>query len=188
MKYNLSEMSCLDLYLSTLSVEEQEKLKDEIVPSKALAMPLLSWDLFSENYSRRLQQARKGNDIKNVAALAQRYDWKNDVQSILSEHEFDAIVITDAQQKIVWVNEGFTTMTGYPKSFALDKSPKFLQGKETSETTRKKIKAQLKKDRPFKEIITNYKKDQVAYDCEVRIFPLYNEGTTHYLALEREVG
>ncbi len=188
MKYNLSEMSCLDLYLSSLSPEEREALKDKLKPSKAKAMPLLSWDLFSENHFRRMHQAKKETDIRTIETLAKRYHWKNDLKEILTQHEFEAIVITDDQQKIVWVNEGFTQMTGYPKNFAIDKSPKFLQGEKTSEKTRENIKSQLKKNKPFVEVITNYRKDKEAYECEVKIFPLYNKGTTHYLALEREVG
>ncbi|MDC8004996.1 PAS domain-containing protein [Aureisphaera galaxeae] len=188
MKYDLSEMACLDVYLSTLSKEEQEEVKDKIGPSKAMVMPLMSWDIFSEHHYRRLHKAKKATDMKAVEFLAKKHQWKNDLEAILTAHEFEAIVITDDQQKIIWVNDGFSNMTGYPKSFALNKSPKFLQGQGTSPEIRERIKTQLKKDKPFMEVITNYKKDSEAYECEVKIFPLHNNGTTHYLALERKVG
>ena len=79
-------------------------------------------------------------------------------------------------------------MTGYSKNFAINKTPKFLQGKGTSVQAKHSIKEKLLKDKPFKEIIVNYKKDKTTYSCEVKIIPLYNEGTTHFIAFEKKVG
>ena len=108
--------------------------------------------------------------------------------SEFSKNDYEALIITDKNQNIIWVNDGFSKMTGYPKKEALNKTPKFLQGEKTSAETKKKIWQNILLDKPFKEVIINYKKDQTPYKCEVKILPLYNKQTTHYIAFERKIG
>lgn len=180
-------MMGLDIYLSQLSAEECGTVKQAIQPSTIKNMPLLSWDFFMENYRKKLLEAKKDFELRQVTALAEKFRWKNNLELAFSENDYEAIIITDANQNIIWVNEGFSTMTGYSKKFAINKTPGFLQGKETSAATRKSIREKISEDKPFKEIIVNYKKDKTPYKCEVKIIPLYNDFTTHFIAFEREV-
>ncbi|MCH9660234.1 MAG: PAS domain-containing protein [Bacteroidetes bacterium] len=188
MKYELSNMMCLDVYLSHLSLEEHQNIKELVRPSTLKPLPLASWDLFMEHTHHRGARSSKKVEVNQVLSMAQKYHWKNDVQSILNEHEFDALIITDASQKIIWVNDGFSTMTGYSKKFAINKHPNFLQGAKTTSRSKQLFKKKIKRDQPFKEVIVNYRKDKTVYNCEVVIIPLYHNTTTHYLALERKVG
>jgi PAS domain S-box-containing protein len=188
MKYKSSEMMCLDIYLSSLSDKEHDKIKHQIKSSKAKTSPLSSWDIYRPNYFKTLDKERKKRDLKVVNSFFKKEKWSNDFQSVFKNQEFEALVITDLNQRIIWVNEGFTKMTGYSKDFAINKTPHFLQGENTCSSVKKKIRTKLKKSHPFKEVITNYRKDNSVYNCEVRIIPLYcNEKVTHFLALEKEV-
>jgi PAS domain-containing protein len=188
MKKNLSEMRCLDLYLSHLSPREYHKIKDQIQPSTANISPLASWDLYSDFYHKKQNEAKKEVEFNHIDSLSKKYEWSNDLKSLLSKGNYDALVITDIHQKIIWVNEGFSLMTGYPKTFALHKTPSFLQGKNTSSQSKNRFRQKLQKNKPFKEIIINYKKNNTPYTCEVKIIPLHSDRTTHYLALEKEIG
>lgn len=188
MKNNLSEMMCLDIYLSSLSDEEYDKIKPEIKPSKANLIPLLSWDIFSQQYFKTLENLKIESDVKWVKAFARKAKWKNEIDTIFNNQDFDALIITDAEQKIVWVNDGFTQMTGYSKKFAVNKKPHFLQGIDTSRKTRDRIRNKLNDLKPFTEIIVNYRKDNTPYECEVKIIPMYSENVTHFLAIEKQVG
>lgn len=187
MKHKLSNMKCLDMYLSRLSDDEYHSIKHQISNPKPKAMPLLSWDIFMDGYHKRNAEALKNADLKKITELAETHGWKNNFSELLHHNDFEAIVITDLSQKIIWVNPGFSAMTGYTKQYALNKTPKFLQGTETSVVTKRKIDEKLALNQPFKETIINYRKDQSVYKCEVKIIPLYNQNTTHFLALEREV-
>ena len=180
-------MKCLDIYLSNLTDEEYEKVKHKIEPNHIKALPLLSWDIYSEHFYTKNTKAKKDAELKQIISMSENYKWKNNFNNLFNSNEYTALVITDINQKIIWVNEGFTSMTGYSKKFALNKNPKFLQGKETSLKTKQRIKQKIKEDKPFKEIILNYKKDKTLYKCEVKIIPLFNDKTTHFLAFEREV-
>jgi len=187
MKFNLSEMSSLDIYLSSLTNEEYEKNKHKIETRHLKPMPLLSWDIFMNGYQGRIIEAKKRIELEKVRSFAKQFNWQNDIDRAFSENDYEALIITDKNQKIIWVNDGFTSMTGYSKSFALSKTPRFLQGTETSTETKNRIGKKIMLDQPFKEVIINHRKDNTPYTCEVKIFPLYNEETTHYIAFEKEV-
>lgn len=187
MKHKLDDMMCLDIYLSHISEDEYETVKPKIESQKSKAMPLLSWDVFMDAHHQRLLDAKKATELQQVLSFAKKFKWKNDLNLVFSEHDYEALIITDKDQNIIWVNDGFTTMTGYSKKFAINKTPRFLQGKNTSLETKRIVKEHIIKDEPFKAVITNYKKNNTSYKCEVKIIPLYNNNTTHFIAFEKQV-
>lgn len=188
MKNNIAKMTCLDVYLSSLTKEEFEYVKPNIKSVAYKGMPIMSWDIHIENYHDSLERARKQNEINHVMVMAEKYNWNNDLKSEFYKNDYEALIITDKLQNIIWVNDGFSKMTGYPKKFAINKTPKFLQGEKTSAKTKKIIWENILKDKPFQEVITNYKKDRTPYKCEIKIIPLYSQETTHYIAFERKIG
>lgn len=149
--------------------------------------PLLSWDLSSLGYLNAIEKLEKQQDLKHLEGFAKKYEWKNDLSEILNSHEYEALVLTDVTRNILWVNEGFTEMTGYSRNKMLHNTPSILQSEETTQYSKNFIRKGLKKNTPFKAIITNRKKDNTIYKCELHIFPLKGTETTHYLALERQV-
>ncbi|AFM06199.1 PAS domain-containing protein [Bernardetia litoralis DSM 6794] len=181
---NLSNMMCLDIYLESLDAKEAIKIKKQIEPSIKNIKPLLSWDIANTRHS---EVSKKEMDIQKIQAFAKKYNWKNDIDAIFLKHHFEAIVLTDSLEKIMWVNEGFTKMTGYSKKFATNKHPSFLQGKMTSKEQKKELKSNIKKGTSFELAIINYKKDKTPYNCLVKIFPLYSNKITHFMALETQV-
>jgi PAS domain S-box-containing protein len=187
MKHNLNNMMALDLYLGSLKRSDYNIAFEDLKSSCNQCMPLMSWDFHSLSFNKQLLEAQRQQDILKVVHLAQKYNWQNDIHAIFKKHPFEALLLTNHQQRIVWVNHGFTAMTGYLKKEVVNKTPRILQGKETSKTSRSRIRKKLEANLPFAEIITNYKKGGSAYTCEVKIFPLRTEKTTHYLALERQV-
>ncbi len=187
MKNNLADMMSLDIYLFNLTNEEYKKIKHKIGAPKFKPMPLLSWDIFMNGYQKSMIKAKKKMELEKVLSFAKRFNWKNDLNLAFYENDYEALIITDKHQNIIWVNDGFTSMTGYSKKFAINKTPKFLQGEKTSLDTKNRIKEKILKDKPFKEIIVNYKKDKTTYNCEVKIIPLYNKNTTHFIAFERQI-
>ncbi len=174
----------LDIFMNSLSSDEYSKTKQHLNNIKNDRLPLVSSDFFFQ-YLNTLPK----EDAIKLLNLSDYYNWQNNINSILKENIFESIVVTDVSKKIIWVNDGFSKMTGYSKKFAINKTPAFLQGKDTLQTTKKTIRKRLNNKEPFKEIILNYKKDNSSYKCELHIFPLYNNKNevTHYLALEKQV-
>lgn len=188
MPNDINNMTCLDIFLSNSPEIADDKLILKANTSSLRPMPLLSWDIFMTDYHGRVSESLKQLELKQVLALAQKYKWKNDLKKAFATNDYEALIITNAHQKIIWVNDGFTAMTGYSKTYALHKTPSFLQGEDTSKRTKKRISKNIANSQPFKAVITNYKKDGTAYECEVHVIPLYNKDTTHFIAFERQVG
>jgi len=188
MKKNLMNMQSLDIYLSSLSMEEFKEIEDEITVSDLKLMPLRSWDIYNDFYARQLSSIKQNNAIDSFKKIAQKFNWNNDLDAVFKDKTFDALVLTNKEAKIQWVSEGFSDMTGYSSRFVLDKTPHFLQGKETDKAVLNRIRHKLSREEPFTEVLVNYKKDQTPYKCEISVIPLVTENTTHYLALERQAG
>lgn len=150
--------------------------------------PLLSFDIYLDHYHKTLKQLRGINDI---AAIEENLNAEisTEIEATIKSEPYDAIVVTDTNQTIVWVSDGFYDMTGYTGGYAIGKQPNFLQGKDTEEATKKSIRSDLNKDNTFKGSIINYKKNGEEYLCGLKLFPLKNSDNevTHYLALERRL-
>ena len=126
-------------------------------------------------------------DINFIKEFSKKFQWNDNLDEIFKGVAFETIVLTNEKQEILWVNDGFKEMTGYTKTFALKKTPSFLQGKNTCAVTRKRIRNKILANEPFKEIVLNYKQDKTPYKCEINVFPLSHKNTTHYIALERAI-
>ena len=185
MKNEMYQMMCLDIYLSSINKKEESPFIGS--PKKGAMAPLLSWDIHIENFHKLCLQAKQENNIREFKKIAKKLKIKNDSTSLFKNQEFDALVITDLQKKIVWVSDGFHEMTGYSKKFAINKSPSFLQGKDTSKVVKARINSKIKANQTFTDEIINYRKDKSTYTCEIKIIPLYSTEITHYLAIERQV-
>ncbi|MCH2193257.1 PAS domain-containing protein [Kordia sp.] len=184
MKNNLKNKETLQMKLTD---KEYEYIRSKTISPNHKSMPLISWDIFMENYHNTLQASKKKVELTQVTTLAKKYNWQNDLELVFSKHDYEALIITDINQNIIWVNEGFTNMTGYSQKYAINKTPRFLQGAQTSVETKNRIREKIQLQQPFKEVIINHKKDKTTYKCEVNIIPLYSEETTHFIALEKQV-
>ena len=150
--------------------------------------PLLSWDIYSEHVFNFLKSLKKKRDIERLIEFQTKFNWEFQIEETLFNNEYKAIIITDKNQKIVWVNDGFKDMTGYSLAFLKDKSPKILQGEKTSRTALDQIRTQLGTDSFCQTSMVNYRKDGSVYMCEIKIYPIHNSNhqVKHYIALENE--
>ncbi|MEY2905085.1 MAG: hypothetical protein RJA52_1101 [Bacteroidota bacterium] len=100
-----------------------------------------------------------------------------------------AVVFTNAEKKILWVNRIFTNMTGYSIDEALGKKPSFLQGPQTEEKQRDYIRKKLNELVPFKASITNYRKNGEKYICELNIHPVFDSSKklNYFLSFEYDL-
>ncbi|CAH6782622.1 Histidine kinase [Vibrio chagasii] len=102
----------------------------------------------------------------------------------------DAVIITDKEGRIEWVNSAFEVMTGYRLDSVKGLTPgSFLQGEKTCFETVSRIGSALKKGNQVKAEILNYTIDKSPYWVDIDIVPLRNgEGEVeHFIAIERDV-
>ena len=107
--------------------------------SKKNFLPLASFDIHLENYQSLVNEFRRNNDISHIKSILND-TWTTDLTKKVFQEDYDAIVLTDTNQKILWVSDGFRDMTGYSKKYAVGKRPSFLQGEETSKSVKNQIR------------------------------------------------
>lgn len=107
----------------------------------------------------------------------------------------DAIVITEAcpvdepGPRMLYVNPAFERITGYRAAEVVGKSPRLLQGPQTSRATLDYIRGMLEHWQPSRTELVNYRKDGSTFWVELDIFPVADtSGTyTHWIAIQRDI-
>lgn len=93
--------------------------------------------------------------------------------SLVANETDNSVIITDAQERIEYINPGFTRMTGYRFEEVRGKKPgDILQGPLTSKETKKEIRAALNAGKPIYTEIMNYHKDGSIYWVSLAINPV----------------
>ena len=183
----MASMMCLDLFITSQEEEDHNAIKNLITPTKATQAPIIGFDFYIDYFSTEIEKLNRQKDINIVKDFADKFNWVNNLDEIFKDEVFETIVLTNKKQEIIWVNEGFKKMTGFSKSFALKKTPSFLQGASTCKETSARIKGKILRNKPFQETVLNYRQDKTPYKCEIKVFPLSYKDTTHYIALENAI-
>jgi PAS domain S-box-containing protein len=110
--------------------------------------------------------------------------------ALVARHTDNAVIITDAQRRIEWVNEAFTRITGYTLDEVRGESPAtILQGSETDAATVELMRKRLNAGLGFRVEIQNYSKSRRRYwlDCEVH--PVLDESgrVLNFIAIESDI-
>lgn len=115
------------------------------------------------------------------------------LHSALEEAQ-DAVVITEGTPidspgpRIVWSNKAFSRMTGYDREEVLGKSPRILQGPDTSRAVLNKVRKALENERSVYAETVNYRKDDTPYIVSWHIAPVHNDDElTHWVSIQRDV-
>lgn len=97
-----------------------------------------------------------------------------------------AVILTDVNRRIQWVNDDFTIITGYSFEEVVGKNPNLLQGKKSEPKAIERIRNGINGEKSFKAEILNYRKNGEEYLCKLVIHPIYNiDGElTNYIAFE----
>ncbi|MFW5386841.1 response regulator, partial [Yersinia sp. 2542 StPb PI] len=110
--------------------------------------------------------------------------------ALVAKNTSNAVVITDVNRKVVWVNEGFERITGYSLAEAFGKSPgKLLQCSNTDQGVASEMKIALDAGEPFKGEIVNRAKSGQEYWIELEIQPRYNDKSEliGFMAIESDI-
>ncbi len=101
----------------------------------------------------------------------------------------NAIIITDAEENIEFVNQSAEHLFGYSVSELIGNKPSMFQGKDTSDKDRKHIRSQIDAKQPFKATILNYTKTGKPIWIELSITPILNAdgGVNKFIAIESDI-
>ncbi len=105
------------------------------------------------------------------------------------EHANEAVIITDRQGQIIYVNPAFEKTTGYKFEEALGKKPSILRSGYHSAKFYQDLWSTILSGRTWRGRIVNRRKNGRLYTDEVTIFPARDEFSeiTHFVAIQRDV-
>lgn len=94
--------------------------------------------------------------------------------------DYDSIIITEVDMdnpgpRIVYVNDGFTRMTGYTREEAIGQTPRMLQGEKTDRKVLDTLRERLSQGKSFFGHTVNYRKDGSEFINQWDIHPLFND-------------
>jgi PAS domain S-box-containing protein len=120
-----------------------------------------------------------------------RFEEQLKLQSAALEAAAHAVVITDHEGKIVWLNRAFTALTGYSKEEVLGKNPRLLKPGEHSEIYYAKLWSTISLGKVWQGELVSKRKDGTTYTEEMTITPvtqdLGNAACTHFVAIRQDV-
>jgi len=104
----------------------------------------------------------------------------------------EGVTIADARRPdlpLIYVNQGFERMTGYPAADVLGRNCRFLQGPETDAAAVAEIRAALAEHRECLVEILNYRKDGTTFWNRLSITPVRDESgeVTHFIGIQSDV-
>ncbi|MEM6690935.1 MAG: PAS domain S-box protein, partial [Planctomycetota bacterium] len=96
--------------------------------------------------------------------------------ALVAKYTDNAVVITDADGSIEWVNEGFTRMTGYTLDEVINRRPgTFLQGEETDPETIAYMRECIREKKGFDVELINYDRNGRKYWIQLEVRPIHND-------------
>ncbi len=126
---------------------------------------------------------------EDITAIKEAQDELAKLSLVASKTD-NAVVITDKDGLIEWVNDGFSRMTGYTLPEVAGKKPgPILQGPLSDPESIARIRANLKKKEPFTEEILNYHKSGQPYWVSMDITPIRNDRgeVVKFISIQRDI-
>lgn len=129
-------------------------------------------------------------ELRTANQLLDQRERESRKLALIAARTDNAVVLTDAAGLVVWVNEGFTRLTGYTLEEMLGRTPgSVLQGPGTDPETVRRMSDRLRRGDGFTEEIVNYHKDGREYWVAVEVQPIADEAgeVSNFMAIESDV-
>lgn len=135
------------------------------------------------------------NPVRVIGAMQDIHSLKESQKeikklSLVAEKTQNAVIITDKNGLIEWVNDSFTHLSDYTAAEVIGKKPgSFLQGPLTNPNTVDTIRTKLREKKEFTIELINYRKNGSPYWNRIAISPIFDENgeLTHYISVETDV-
>lgn len=132
--------------------------------------------------------------MQDIAGIKREEEQLRLLESVVT-YANDSVIITEAEPldgdhpKIVYVNNAFTKVTGYSSKEVIGKTPRILQGPETSRKQLDKLRKSLRKWQPCEIEVVNYKKNGEPFWLSISVAPVADKNGhyTHWISVQRDI-
>jgi PAS domain S-box-containing protein len=129
-------------------------------------------------------------DLLDVVARRKRDEEELHKLALIAQKTINAVIVTDRERRIEWVNQGFTRISGYTLEEVAGRKPgEVLQGPETNQETVAWIGQRLRDGQHVEAELLNYSKSGEKYWLHMDIQPIYNKSgeLEKFVAVEQDV-
>lgn len=104
----------------------------------------------------------------------------------------DGIVVAEQEGDdniLIYANQAFETLTGYPVDDILYRDCRFLQADDRQQPGLEVIRQAIASGQPCRQVLRNYRKDGSAFWNELSITPVFNEADqlTYFIGIQKNV-
>ncbi|MGI4865573.1 MAG: PAS domain S-box protein [Janthinobacterium lividum] len=110
--------------------------------------------------------------------------------ALVAQGTDNGVLITDAQGRIEWVNDGFTRHTGYTLADMVGRTPDtLLEGPDTDPAVSAAIRAYQQQPEPFSVTVLNYTKAGEKLWVLLHVTPIYNQvgELTQFISIQQNI-
>ncbi len=129
-------------------------------------------------------------ELSHYTSLLEEKEKESAYLARVAKFMRDAVVFTNKDQKITWINGAFEKLSGYKFEEVYGKKPgSVLQGADTSPEIRKQLHEAIQQQKPCFVEIVNYSKTGRKYWVEVALTPLFDDDNEleGFMAVERDI-
>lgn len=176
--------------------EQVMRIKNEDVPVLSLAVELRTLTGQSQRVIF-VNSLTEWDDTEQVQSLVfPEVEADSPIGRLLRDQAMDkapvGITISDPSQSdnpLIYVNDGFCELTGYPRDEILGQNCRFLQGNATREEPVAQMRAAIEAQEPITVELRNYRKDGSMFWNRVTIIPIRTDSgnVTNYLGYQQDV-
>lgn len=127
---------------------------------------------------------------KKIEAALEKSEDEAKRLALVAQNTTNSVLIADKDELVIWVNEGFSRMSGYRMDDVKGKRLGFtLEGHPEQAKTLLRLREALAKQKGFKEECISYHQNGTAMWLEVDCQPLFDEMHAHigYLSIENDI-
>lgn len=102
------------------------------------------------------------------------------------------LIVTDSRQPdepIIYCNQAFVDLSGYPKHEIIGRNCRFLQGEGTDRRTVRKMRSAIAKRQSVRVEVQNYRKDGAVFWNDLVMSPVFDDAgqLTNYIGLQLDI-
>jgi PAS domain S-box-containing protein len=126
--------------------------------------------------------------LRDITSLQQTEEQLR-LQSVALDAAPNAVIITDTNGMILWVNPAFTTLTGYTLEDAIGNTPRMLKSERHDQAFYHEMWQTIIAGQSWHGEIINRRKDGIIYIEDTTIAPVKNGRgeNTHYIAIKQDI-
>ncbi|MEZ4663289.1 MAG: PAS domain S-box protein [Caldilineaceae bacterium] len=151
-------------------------------------MPAIS--AFTNHLSLALANAELWQELEArvVQRTAQLSAQQEQLQTILNNID-DAVILTDAEERIEFVNPAWEQLNGYTLAEVIGRTPRLLASPETSLNKLVDLRHHIHHGKAWTGELVNLRKDKTLYDMWIHIAPVFEHTgqIRHFVGIGRDI-